>query len=340
VPFDPALARARSCASAAPPILGVDIGGTKVGLALVDHEGAVVQRHRVPTLPERGALSVLADAALAAREAFGASLDAVPAVGISIAGQIGKGGMLLGAPNLGWPRIALGPEVERIFERPATVVNDVRAATWAEWRCGAGKGCDDFVVLFVGTGIGGGAVLDGRVLDGAAGIAGEFGHTTLVAGGRACHCRNRGCLEAYAGGWAIAKRAREAVLADEAAGAALVRIAGSVECVSARTVGAARAEGDALALGLVRETGELLGAGIVSLVNGLNPSRVILGGGIMNGFPELLEIADSVVRERALLAALVDFATVRANLGNDAPAIGAAAVARHMLETRRGEGIR
>jgi glucokinase len=321
-----------------PPILGVDIGGTKIQLALVDHAGVIVRRHRLPTLPARGATTVIAEAAQAARDEFGALLDRAPAVGISIAGQIGPDGTLLGAPNLGWPEVALQVEVERAFGRTAVVVNDVRAATWAEWRCGAGRECDDFVVLFIGTGIGGGAVIDGRVLEGAAGILGEFGHTTLVAGGRPCHCRNHGCFEAYAAGWSMGVRAREAVQADADAGELLLRLGGTLERVTPRIIAEARRRGDELATRLVAETGEFLGAGLVSLVNGLNPSRIILGGGIIHGFPDLREMAHAVVLERALPAALEGLEIVPAELGNDAPAIGAAVVARHVLQTRqRGE---
>ncbi|HET7564420.1 MAG TPA: ROK family protein [Gemmatimonadaceae bacterium] len=315
-------------------VLGIDIGGTKIELALVDAGGVVLRSHRIPTGAERGAVAVVADAAQAAREAFGTLLDAVPAVGISIAGQIGTGGVLLGAPNLGWPNFALQVEVERVFARPAVVVNDVRAATWAEWRCGAGRGADDFVVLFIGTGVGGGAVIDGRMLVGASGVLGEFGHMTLVAGGRQCHCRNRGCLEAYASGWAIAERAREAVAADAPAGALLVQLAGGAEHITAHTVSEANRAGDALAVRLVRETGEWLGAGLVSLINAFNPQRLILGGGIIDGFPQLVPLAETFAREHALPAALADLSIVPARLANNAPAIGAAVVARHALEQR------
>lgn len=318
---------------AEPAVLGIDIGGTKVELALVDPGGEVLRSHRIPTAPERGAAQVIANIAAAAREEFGAMLDAVPAVGVSVAGQIGAGGILLGAPNLGWPRIALRAQVASAFGRPAVVVNDVRAATWAEWHCGAGRDCDDFVVLFVGTGIGGGAVIDSRMLEGMNGVLGEFGHMTLVAGGRQCHCRNQGCLEAYASGWAIAERAREAVRDDATAGGALVQRAGGAEHISAATVAEASHQGDPLALRLVEETGEYLGAGMVSLVNAFNPQRVILGGGILAGMPEVLPMAAAVVRARALPAALDGLEIERAGLGNNAPAIGAAVVARHLLVT-------
>src|SRR5919199_4482294 len=210
--------------------------------------GTVVQTHRVPTMPERGAAAVLFDTAAEARAVFGNLFDRVRGVGISVAGQVTPDGILVGAPNLGWSQVPLRAEVERAFQRPAFVINDVRAATWAEWRHGAGRGCDDFIVLYLGTGIGGGAVIDGRMLAGAQNILGEFGHMTLVAGGRPCHCRNVGCLQGYPAGRSIAERAREAVYDDPTAGAMLVELAGGdAGLITAATLSEARLRGDPLA---------------------------------------------------------------------------------------------
>lgn len=317
--------------------LGIDIGGTKVEIALVDGRGTLLDACRLRTLPERGASVVVAEIAAAARSAFGDALGGAVAAGVSVAGQIGADGMVLGAPNLGWAGAPVGAELSAALGLPVVVANDVRAAAWAEWRHGAGRGCDDVLVLFLGTGIGGGAVVDGRMLDGMGGIAGEFGHMTLVAGGRRCHCRNVGCLEAYAGGWAIAERAREAVRADEEAGAALLRLAGGDPTeITGETVGAARTAGDPLAVRLVEETGAYLGAGLVSLVNAFNPARIILGGGIVDGFAELVPLAAAVVRERALAAA-AGVELVPAVLGNHAPVVGAAALA--VGRARRGRAM-
>ena len=304
--------------------LGVDVGGTKTEILLAGRGGRVLAETRIPTDAEGGAEAALRAAAAAARKAFGASMDGAAAVGVSIAGQVGRRGMLLGAPNLGWT----GADVRRLaiaaVGLPAVVVNDVRAATWAEWRLGAGRGARDLVVLFVGTGVGGGAVIGGRLLEGADGIAGELGHLTVVAGGRRCHCGNLGCLEAYCGGWALEERACQAANADPSAGAAMVRLAGSADAITGEAVAAARAEGDALASRLVEETGEVLGAALVGLVNALNPRRVILGGGLMDGFPDLLDRATAAVHARSLPAAREKVQIVRAGLADDAPALGAA----------------
>ena len=308
--------------------LGIDVGGTKVEVALVDGSGAVVASCRLPTEPERGARDVVRRIAAAVREAFGSELGGARGAGAAIAGQIDAAGVVVGAPNLGWTREPLGAELTAALSLPVQVENDVRAAALAEWRYGAGRGCTDVVVVFVGTGIGGGIVAGGRLLDGVGGFAGEVGHTTLVADGRPCHCRNHGCLEAYAGGWAIGERAQEAAGTDPAAGAALVALAGGdVAAVTAETVAAARSRGDPLARRLVEETGAYLGAGLVGVVNALNPARVILGGGVIEGLPELVAAAEAVVRARALPAAAAGVSMVHAALGEQAPVIGAASLA-------------
>jgi len=314
--------------------LGVDVGGTKTEIVLAGRDGRVLDETRIPTLPENGADDTLRRAAAAARAELGPRVAQVVGVGISVAGQVGPRGVLLGAPNLpGWPGADIRRMAAAAFGVPARVVNDVRAATWGEWRLGAGKGARDLLVLFIGTGVGGGAVLGGTLLEGADGVGGEFGHLTVVVGGRTCTCGNTGCLEAYCGGWAIAERAREAALADRAAGAALLRLALTPADITGVTVAAAMHAGDPLARRIIDETGEILGAGLVGLVNGLNPRRVIMGGGVLDGFPELMDRAAAIVRERALPAArAVEFA--RAGLADNAPALGAADLALTRVRPR------
>jgi glucokinase len=307
--------------------LGIDVGGTKTELVLVAADGRAVRRRRIPTAPRRGAGALIADVARVARDTFAEWFDEVRAVGVSVAGQVRTDGVLLGAPNLGWTDVPLRADVERALERPVVVANDVRAAAWAEWRAGAGRGADDLIVLFLGTGVGGAAVSGGRMLEGSNNLLGEFGHATLVAGGRQCHCRNQGCLEAYVGGWAIAELAREAVAADPAAGATLVRLAGAPDAIVAETVAAAQELRDPLAGRLVAEAGARLGAAAVGLVNSWNPARLILGGGIIEGFPELVDAAAHAVGARALPGA-AGAQVLPAALGNHAPGIGAAALAR------------
>jgi glucokinase len=232
------------------------------------------------------------------------------------------------APNLGWADVPLRMALEDRLAIPAHVLNDVRAAAWAEWRFGAGTGCGDVVAVFVGTGVGGAVVSGGRMLEGAGNAAGELGHLTVVAGGRTCRCANQGCLEAYVGGWAIAERANLAAEDDPAAGARLHRLAGSPGQVTAAHVTRAAKHGDPLAIQLLSDTADHLAAGLVGIVNAFNPAVLVLGGGVLESIPELIDAVRPKVLARVLPSAAEGLRIVPARLGGQAGAVGAAAFAR------------
>ena len=309
--------------------LGVDLGGTKVEMALVDEAGGVVASSRHETRSQEGPDRVISAIADGARSlVFGAGRP-VGAAGVGVAGQVEKDtGAVTFAPNLRWTDVPLRSVLEQALGMPVAVTNDVRAITIGEWRHGAGRGASDLVCLFVGTGVGGGVISGGHLVEGSTNAAGELGHVTIVADGRACTCRNRGCLEAYAGGWAIAERAQERVLGEPDAGRRLIALAGSAEKVTATTVTQAYNEGDTMAKQLVEETALYLAAGLTGLVNAFNPSLLILGGGVVRGIPDLVARAEPLVRARALEAALADLTIATAELGDKAGVIGAASLAR------------
>ena len=309
--------------------IGVDIGGTKIEMALVDAAGRILASHRVLTHPERGPDGVIADIVTCVETYLGEAGQSVRGLGIGVAGQVDRAsGTLRSAPNLGWRNVPLQARLEKALGLTVMVSNDVRAATYGEWRHGAGQGVDDLVCLFIGTGIGGGIVSGGRLLEGYCNTAGELGHITIVAGGHRCRCPNRGCLEAYAGGWAIAERAQEAVHADPQAGQRLVTLAGTVEQISAATVTQAYTNGDSLAHHLVEETAQCLAAGVVGIVNAFNPCLLVLGGGVIQGLPEYASMVEPIVRVNALEVAAEGLRIVTAALGNKAGVIGAAALVR------------
>ncbi len=325
--------------------LGIDLGGTKIELALVDDAGAIRARRRVETEADAGADRVIEDIAKAGKElvdeAGGAgsselsSGGALAAVGAGVAGQVDShAGIVRTTPNLhGWDDVPLADRLERAFGVPAAITNDLNAITLGEQAYGAGKGYDDLVVVFVGTGVGGGVITGGRLVEGAGGYGGEIGHTTLVADGRQCTCRSRGCLEAYVGGWAIAARAQDAARKnaareDEEGGRELVRLAGSIDQITAATVDRAATAGDPLARRLVEETGRLLGFGLVGVIHTFNPRRLVLGGGVIDGMPDLVPAATAVIEESVMTVFLEDFDIAPAALGGDAGVIGAARWAR------------
>jgi glucokinase len=311
--------------------MGVDLGGTKVEVAQVDSEGQVRQRLRRATDVKDGPAAIEAEIVSAVHELQESTGSSAAGVGVGVAGQIEPAsGVVHFAPNLDWHDVPLQADLSRTLRLPVVVTNDVRAAAWGEWLHGAGQGCDDLVCLFVGTGIGGGVVSGGRMLSGCSNAAGELGHITVDLHGPPCHCGNQGCMEALAGGWAIARRAQEAIGADPAAGASLVQMAdGQQKAVSAKIVAQAFHAGDPLARKLVDEVAQALIAGAVGLVNAFNPCRLILGGGVIEGLPELVDRIDQGVCERALEAASAPLQVLPAQLKNDAGVVGAAALAMH-----------
>ncbi len=309
------------------------MGGTKIELALCDANGRIHQEHRYETKVEGGAEAVkkqiIDGVGLLGRQAH----EDIAGIGIGVAGQIDeKSGTVKSAPNLGWKNESLKQALADETDLPVTVINDVRAAAWAEWQHGAGRNCNDLVCVFIGTGIGGGIVSNGRMLTGAADTAGEIGHMTIDLEGAMCHCGNRGCLETLAGGWAIADRAAETAAARPSRAACILEKAdGKAEDITAEMVIEAYHQSDELARMLVETAGRAVVAGISGLVNVVNPERVIMGGGIINGLPEMIKWVDEGVRFRSLVSAAENLAVTPARLGNKAGVIGAATVARQQF---------
>ena len=311
--------------------VGIDLGGTKVAIALVDANGNVVAASRNTTgitAAPQATVAVIAASVKEIRSSV-AGMQVIGA-GVGAAGQIDPAtGTVRTSPNLpDWNNIPLQAELEKALDLPVVIANDVQAAAWGEWRYGAGQGVTDMVCLFVGTGVGGGVIAAGSLLTGCGGSAGELGHTVIERNGPECRCGNRGHLEAMAGGWAIARRASEAVAADPEAGATLLALAeGNGDQLTAAHVSQAAHQGDPLAQRLVTETGDALSVGIASLVNAFNPCLVVLGGGVVEGLPELVEIAQENVPRYALAVAAEPLRITKAALGEHAGVIGAAALA-------------
>ncbi len=309
--------------------IGIDLGGTKIAGVLLSPDGEIVARERTSSLPARGADAVAETVAIMVR-ALAAAGGPVEGVGIGVAGQVDSAtGVVRHAPNLRWHDYPLGERVSAATGQVVSVLNDVQAATYGEWSYGAARGATEAVCIFIGTGVGGGIITGGRLLRGISGAAGELGHTIVSLHGPVCRCGGRGCLEAYAGGWAIGRRAFEAVSARPAAGRALIEAAGGEPgAITATALAKATAAGDPLARTLVAEVEDALVAALGSTTNALNPEIIILGGGVIEALPQLL----SEARDRLSLEALpVSAEAVRvepALLGGDAGAVGAAAWAR------------
>lgn len=322
-------ARYPSGATDRQPVLGLDIGGTKLAAAVVAAGGSAHGVVVEPTRREEGWPAVVERLfALGRRAIAEAGLGGVRAVGISCGGPLDTpAGLVLDPPNLpGWSRVPVGPLAAEAFGVPAVLRNDASAAALAEYRFGAGRGVDTMLYLTVSTGIGGGMVLGGALHAGAAGNGGEFGHVTVRGGDRRCLCGRLGCVEAYASGTSIAARARE-LLARKGARSSLAELPD----VTAADVSAAAAAGDPLA-GAVWETAvAALGSAVTDLVNALEPNVVVLGGGVTRSGAMLLDPVRDLVAREAMPPAAEAARIVLAGLGDLVGVVGAGTVAHDLL---------
>jgi glucokinase len=267
-------------------VLGIDIGGTTFTIGAISTEGRRIGAlHEEPTNPKDGADGVLHRIASAGRSVMEAVRQAEPGaefigIGAGAPGPLdAEAGVVLLTPNLGWVDYPLRDRLQAALGLPTVIDNDANCAVLGEWWQGAAQGTQHAIGFTIGTGIGGGIIVNGQLYHGASGCAGEIGHTTIEANGRHCACGNYGCLEAYASGLAIARRAVEAIESGEVT-TLLERAGGDLGRITARTVYDAAHEGDELARELVHETAQFLGAGVANLVNVFNPEVVVVCGGV------------------------------------------------------------
>jgi glucokinase len=258
--------------------IGVDIGGSKVAAGVVDDDGRVIdtERRETPGDDVEQTESVIVEVVntLAARHE-------VTAVGVGAAGWIADDhATVLYAPHLAWRNEPLRDALADRIRLPLVIENDGNAAAWAEYRFGAAQGQKVVVCITLGTGIGGGLIINGSVYRGAFGVACEYGHMTVVPDGRRCACGNRGCWEMYASGRALARDARELAADSPVAAAGMIELAGSVDALSGPVVTAAAQAGDSAALSICTTMGRWLGRGLASLAAVLDPSLFVIGGGV------------------------------------------------------------
>ena len=308
-----------------PQAVGIDIGGTKIAAGVVTGDGTVLDRTRVPTPPDDEAATLAALGEVV--DQLLARNPGVEAIGLGAAGLVEwPGGNARWAPHNTYRRLELRRLLHERSGLPTVVDNDANAAAWAEARFGAGAGSDDLVLVTVGTGIGGGLVLGGRLYHGVHGFAGELGHLIVDPAGDLCACGNSGCLEAMASGSTLGRLGREAAAADP--GGRMATLAGRPGLVTGEVVFAAAAEGDKAALALFERVGHWLGVGIASLVTIFDPDLVVVGGGVAATGELLLAPARASFERYVHACAHRDLPpVVPARLGADAGLVGAAALA-------------
>jgi len=314
-------------------VLGVDLGGTNIVVGAMPEDGSRELAIRSePTHAERGSEAVVDRIVSMIAQVISdviASHDAQPhdflGVGIGAPGPLDRErGVVVVAPNLGWRDFPLRDAISDRIRLPATLDNDANCATLGEWWRGAAQGGRNVVGITIGTGIGGGIVIGGKLYHGSSDVAGEIGHTTIDSTGRYCRCGNYGCLEAYASGPAIALRAREALERDEVS-ALHKMVKGDLDLLTAATVYEAAHRGDALALEVVRDTARFLGTGIANLLNTVNPDVVVITGGVTRAGDRLFEPLRAEVKRRAFRPAVAACRIVPGALEGTAGVVGAVA---------------
>jgi glucokinase len=309
--------------------IGIDVGGTKVLGGVVSPSGEILITARRDT-PREGGGALTQTIADVANELL--SAYPVESIGVSAAGFISSDRQtILATPNIaGWNGVNLDKELTQILSKRIVLENDANAAAWGEFKFGAGRGRNDLMLLTLGTGVGGGLILDGSLFRGAFGIGAELGHMRLVPDGHLCGCGIRGCLEQYASGSALMRHAREAISASpDIARNLLARGDGTLEGLKGEHITEAAREGDPVALAAFNTMASYLGAGIASLCAVIDPSCIVLGGGVIDAG----EIFLGPTREAALR--LIPFSgkhpypeIIAAELGNSAGLVGVADLSR------------
>jgi glucokinase len=319
----------------APYTVGVDLGGTNMVIGVVDASGRVKARSKIPTLAAEGpgrTLKRMSAEILKVAADSGLSKSSIKAVGVGCPGPLSAPkGVVIGPPNLtGWKQVPLVKVVSRQTGMRVFLENDANCAALGEAAHGAGRGFENVVVLTLGTGIGGGLILNGQLYSGPDTMGGELGHFAVDKNGPLCGCGQVGCLEQYASATAIARRARQ--LLSKARKGPLWRLCGGeLGSISAQMVHAALQLKDPVAKIVWDEAGWALGTAVTGYINIFNPDRVILFGGVMSGGKELLAASRHRAPQGAFRQPARRAKIVRAQLGDDAGLVGAAEVAQRSL---------
>lgn len=312
--------------------IGIDVGGTKILTGILDQDQNVVGRAKKKTKVEEGVEAVLVrivDTVNEALKAAGVGADQVQTVGICVPGPaLPDEGIIIEAPNLGWHNLNIIEFLVKTIGRPAYLSNDVTAGTWAEFSMGAGRGARNLLGVFVGTGIGGGLIIDGRLYEGSGRLAGEIGHICLNPQGPICGCGRHGCLEAYASRTAMTRDIRAAL--DRGITSSIVKeIEPGDRQIRSRQLKQAFNAGDRVVVDVVKQAAYHLGIGLGSLANVLNPDCIVLGGGVVEAFGDsYVKQVNASFKRFAFESVYKNAKLVQAALGDDAGVVGAALLAR------------
>lgn len=304
-------------------VVGVDLGGTKIYTALVDLEGNIIKEKTVETLAHEGEEAVLGRIMYTINYVIdGVDKELIKSIGIGSPGPLDiKKGLIVETANLPFKNFAIVNTIKETYELPTYLDNDANVATLGEFMFGAGKGTENMVFITASTGIGGGAVLNGRLFRGSTGNALEVGHMTVAVEGPRCGCGNLGCAEALGSGTAIGKRAKEAVLTN------VVTSLKNYDNVTSKEVFKEAANGDRVAKNILNTSLTYLGIAVANTITNFDPEKVVVGGGVVNGGDIVIETIRNVVAERCMPPFVENCTIEKAILGGKAGVLGAAALA-------------
>ena len=306
--------------------IGIDVGGTNVKIALVDDRGKIIYSNSVPTRAEMGyeyTVNNIKQAIYDLMKETKLTTKDIEGIGFGFPGQVDyKAGIVRNAPNIpGWVEVPIAKLIEDEFKIPTRVDNDVRCAALGELNYGAGKGCENLICITVGTGIGSGLIINGKLVRGATNAAGEICHIKLqIHYGPICGCGDTGCLEAFASGPSIVAMAEDYIRGGKSTKFREMASGGEI---SPYIVCEAAKAGDPVAKRIFTIMGEYIGIGLASVVNLLNPEKIIVGGGVADAGDLLLDPLRETLKKRAMKIAGAAVEVVPAQLGNTAGVIGA-----------------
>ena len=306
--------------------IGIDLGGTNIAVGIVDETQTIVAAASMPTVAKNGADALLDDIAQCVRQALsngGLDLAACSGAGIGVPGTCDtQRGIVRYAHNIGWDGVPVTRELRRRLGLPVFLANDADCAALGEVVGGAAKGCGSALMVTLGTGVGGGFVVNGQIWSGHGGLGGEFGHMCIEMDGAACSCGQRGCWEAYASATALIWQAKVAAAAHPESALNVVDLNGA-------TIYELAAAGDAAACAVTAKYAEYVGVGLVNFINALFPEVILLGGGVSGAGDALLVPVRAYVKAHAFVRDASLLPEIRAAaLGGDAGIIGAAALVR------------
>ena len=311
-------------------VIGVDLGGTKISTAISTIEGNILANVVLPTKAEEGEAAVLGRIVQSIDEVIvgsSTSIDEIEAIGIGSPGPLdAKKGIIITTPNLPFKNYNLVQPLKEKYNIPVYLDNDANAAAIGEYMFGAGKGKNSIVYFTVSTGVGGGAVLDGKVYRGHTSNALEIGHTTVVPNGPRCNCGNLGCLEAMSSGTAIAKKGKEAVSTN------VETSLKKHDTVTSYEVFKEAEAGDEVAKDIIDNALTYLGIGVANAIATFDPEMIIIGGGVSKAGDIVFDTVKKVVNKRCFKSMAESCEIVPAGLGSDAGVVGAVALA--IIESR------